>query len=97
MRIFYFMGMYLEEAPYEVCLKLANSEKILEELRKVKRNEMGNLEWAKRESKWLCEVTKEMKDNWIEKHPGYQPDKEVDKLFNDVVVECMRISFKGEL
>ena len=57
--------MYLAEAPYEVCLKLANSEKMLEELRKVKRNEMGDLEWAKRESKWLCEVTKEMKDNLL--------------------------------
>ena len=97
MRIFYFMGMYLAEAPYEVCLKLANSEKMLEELRKVKRNEMGELEWAKQKSKWLCEVTKDMKDHWIEKHPDYQPDKKVDKLFNDVVVECMRISFKGEL
>lgn len=96
-RMYYFMGMYLSEAvPYENCLKL-RSTKMLEKLRKIKRNEMGDLDWAVAKSKWLCEVTKSMKDHWIEKHPDYQPDKEVDKLFNDVVVECMRISFKGEL
>lgn len=65
----------------------------------IKRNqfEEADVEWAKKKSKWLCEMSKTLKDTWIEKHPDYQPDKEVDKLFNDVVVECMRISFKGEL
>lgn len=94
-RMYYFMGMYLAGVSYEECLKV-KSEKA-DHLRKVKRNETGNLTWAKEQSKALCELTKEMKDNWVEKYPDYQPDEEVNKLFNDVVVECMRISFKGEL
>lgn len=93
MRIYYFMGMYLAGAPYEVCLKLANSEKMLNKLRKVKRNEVGNLEWAKKESKWLCEVSKGMKDAWVKSNPDYQPNKEVETLMNEVCVECMKTTF----
>ena len=97
MRVYHFMGLYLAGVPYEKCLTLGGNKDLLEELRRVKRNECGDVEWAKQKSKWLCEVTKGMKDHWVEKHPDYQPDEEVNKLFNDVVVECMRISFKGEL
>jgi hypothetical protein len=98
-RIYYFMKMYLMGQPYESCLRLIMypAERLI--LQKIKRNQLEevDVEWAKKKSKWLCEMSKTLKDNWIEKHPDYQPDKEVDKLFNDVVVECMRISFKGEL
>ena len=68
-----------------------------DDLRKIKRNEMGDLNWAVSTSKRLCEMTKTMKDNWIEKNPDYKPNKEVENLMNDVVVECMKISFKEEL
>ena len=98
-RIYYFMNMYLMGQPYESCLRLIMypAERLI--LQKIKRNQLEevDVEWAKKKSKWLCEMSKTLKDNWIEKYPDYQPDKEVDKLFNDVVVECMRISFKGEL
>ena len=70
------MGMYLAGVPYERCLTLGNNETLLERLRKVKRNEVGDLEWAKKKSRWLCEVSKGMKDHWVERHPDYEYDKE---------------------
>lgn len=94
-RMYYFMRKYLEEFSYEVCLKIEDS--YADDLRKIKRNEIGDLNWAVATSKRLCEMTKIMKDNWIEKNPDYKPNKEVEDLMNDVVVECMKISFKGEL
>ena len=94
-RMYYFMRKYLEEVPYEVCLKIKDF--YADDLRKIKRNEMGDLNWAVSTSKWLCEITKTMKDDWIEENSDYKPNKEVEDLMNDVVVECMKINFKGEL
>lgn len=96
MRMYYFMGMYLAGVPYEDCLKL-RSKNTLEKLRKVKRNEMGDLDWAVAKSKWLCEVTKSMKDYWVEQNQNYQPDKEVEDLMNSVCVECMKLTFLNYL
>ena len=98
-RMYYFMGKYLAGAPYKVCLKVENF--YADHLRRVKRNETGNLTWAKEQSKALCELTKEMKDNWIEQNPDYKPNKEVEALMNDVCVKCMKLTFldyldKGE-
>lgn len=99
-RMYYFMGKYLAGAPYKVCLKVENYF-YADHLRRVKRNETGNLTWAKEQSKALCELTKEMKDNWIEQNPDYKPNKEVEALMNDVCVKCMKLTFldyldKGE-
>ena len=101
MRMYYFMGMYLAGASYELCLKVGHNEELADYLRRVKRNECGDVEWAKEKSKWLCEVTKDMKDNWMEKYPDYEYDKEIEALMNDVCVECMKLTFldyldKGE-
>lgn len=101
MRMYYFMGMYLAGASYESCLRVGHNEELADYFRRVKRNECGDVEWAKEKSKWLCEVTKDMKDNWVEKHPDYECDKEVEALMNDVCVECMKLTFldyldKGE-
>lgn len=101
MRMYYFMGMYLAGASYESCLRVGHNEELADYLRRVKRNECGDVEWAKEKSKWLCEVTKEMKDNWMKKHPDYEYDKEVEALMNDVCVKCMKLTFldyldKGE-
>ena len=90
-RMYYFMGAYLAGVPYEECLKLRNKNR-LEKLRKVKRHEIGNLDWAVAKSKWLCEVTKGMKDYWVEKYPDYKPNKEVEDLMNSVCVECMKLN-----
>ena len=95
------MGMYLAGASYESCLKVGYNEELADYLRRVKRNECGDVEWAKEKSKWLCEITKEMKDNWMKKHPDYEYDKEVEALMNDVCVKCMKLTFldyldKGE-
>lgn len=97
MRVMAFMELYLAGASYQTCLTLANNEPVLEKLRKVKRNEVGDLEWAKKKSKWLCEVSKGLKDNWVEKHPDYEYDKEVEALMNDVCVECMELAFLEHL
>ena len=42
-----------DEKDYEECLKMRSKNK-LETLRKVKRNETGDLTWAVAKSKWLC-------------------------------------------
>ena len=70
------MRKYLEEFPYEVCLKVEDF--YADDLRKIKRNEMGDLNWAVSISKWLCEITKTMKDDWIEENSDYTPNKEVE-------------------
>lgn len=93
MRMYYFMGLYLAGVPYENCLKMEYNKELLEKLRKIKRNECGDVEWAKAESKWLCEVTKGMKDHWFEKHLDYEYDKEAESLMNDVCVQCMKLNF----
>lgn len=93
-RMYHFMGLYaLAGTSYEFCLKLGYNQKLAEYLRQVKRNECGDLEWAKQKSQWLCEETKKMRDRWVAKHPNYQPDKEVEALMNDVCVECMKLTF----
>ncbi len=97
MRMYYFMTLYLASAPYEVCLKLANNTDVLEILRKVKRNEVGDLEWAKKESALLCAVMRGMKNDWVEKRPDYKYDEKVEALMNDVCVECMELAFLEHL
>lgn len=97
MRMVSFMELYLAGASYQTCLTLANNETLLGQLRKVKRNKVGNLEWAKKKSALMCTVAKELKDAWIEKHPNYEYNKEVEALMNDVSVKCMEINFLRHL
>ena len=97
MRMYHFMGLYLAGAPYETCLKLGYNDDMAERFRKVKRNEGGDVEWAKKKSAWLCEVTKGMRDGWVKNNPNYKPNKEVEELMNDVCVECMELAFLEHL
>ena len=97
MRMFSFMELYLAGAPYKTCLTLADNKPLLEELRKVKRNEVGDLEWAKKKSAWLCTIAQGLKDAWTEKHPDYEYDRKVEALMNDVCVECMELAFLEHL
>lgn len=89
-RMYYFMSSYLKGLSYEECLRVKG--KRADHLRRVKRNETGNLTWAKEQSKALCELTKSMKDNWVERNPDYKPNKEVEDLMNSVCVECMKLN-----
>ena len=61
----------------------------------IKRHQLEaiDVEWAKKKSKWLCEMSKRMKDTWCRDNPDYEYDKEVEKLMNDVCVECMELAF----
>ena len=97
MRMFSFMELYLAGASYKTCLTLADNKPLLEELRKVKRNEVGDLEWAKKKSVWLCTVAQGLKDNWVKKHPDYEYDRKVEALMNDICVECMELAFLEHL
>ena len=97
MRMKDFLTLYLLGASYESCLHIGYDQERLEYLRKVKRNEAGDLEWAKKESALLCAVMKSMKDAWLECHSDYEYDKEVEALMNDVCVECMELAFLEHL
>lgn len=98
MRMYHFMGLYsLAGVSYESCLKVGHNQELADYLRRVKRNECGDVEWAKEKSKWLCEETKKMRDRWVEKHPNYTYDKKVEALMNDVCVECMELAFLEHL
>ena len=94
-RIYYFMKMYLMGMPYEHCLKLTMYSEERLKLQMIKRQQIETIdvEWAKDHSKWLCEMSKRFKDQWVERNPDYQPDKEVEALMNDVCVECMKLTF----
>ena len=97
MRMNDFLALYLLGANYEYCLHVGYDKERLEYLRKVKRNEAGDVEWAKKESAFLCSVMKSMKDVWMTNHPDYEYDKEVEELMNDVCVECMELAFLEHL
>ena len=97
MRMNDFLTMYLLGASYESCLHVGYNQERLEYLRKVKRNEAGDLEWAKKESALLCSVMKSMKDVWMECNPDYEYDRKVEALMNDVCVECMELAFLEHL
>lgn len=97
MRMYHFMGLYLAGASYKSCLKVGYNKELVEYLRRVKRNECGDVEWAKEKSKWLCEVTKGMKEDWMAKHSDYQSNKEIEELMNDVSVKCMELNFLRHL
>jgi hypothetical protein len=98
-RIYYFMKMYLMGASYENCLKLTMYPAERLTLQMIKRNQLKEIdvEWAKKKSKWLCEMSKDMKDTWCRDNLDYKYDKEVEALMNDVSVKCMELNFLNHL
>lgn len=91
-RMKHMMSMYLADYPYESCLKLNHNEDLLTNLRKIKRNELGDVEWAKQESKLSCDFVQKLKDDWVTQHPDYKCDETVEELMNDICLECMKIN-----
>ena len=99
-RIYYFMKMYLIFGqPYESCLRLIMYPAERLTLQMIKRNQLEaiDVEWAKGKSKWLCEMSKRIKDTWCRDNPDYEHDKEVEELMNDVSVKCMELNFLNHL
>ena len=66
-RIYYFMKMYvIFGQPYENCLRLTMYPAERLALQMIKRNQLKEIdvEWAKKKSKWLCDMAKRIKDAW---------------------------------
>lgn len=93
MRLHAFMTLYMSGESYADCLKCKGDTQFLEHCRQVKRHEFGDLKWAKAFSETTCSLLKERKDEWLEENPNYEYDKEIEKLMNDVCIECMKINF----
>ncbi len=101
-RLAKFMELYMAGFPYDFCLSSGYDKSFLQNLRHIKRHISDRgVEWAKQYSKDLCERLKIQKDEWIEQNYNEETESKrkqlIDELLNDVVVECMKISFKGEL
>ena len=99
-RIYYFMKMYvIFGQPYENCLRLTMYPAERLALQMIKRNQLKEIdvEWAKKKSKWLCDMAKRIKDAWCRDNPDYEYDRKVEALMNDVCVECMELAFLEHL
>ena len=85
--------------PYENCLRLTMYPAERLALQMIKRNQLKEIdvEWAKKKSKWLCDMTKRIKDAWCRDNPDYEYDRKVETLMNDVCVECMELAFLEHL
>lgn len=88
MRLDDFMWKYLHGLLYKDCLTPYNPTFLLN----VKRNRLFNIddakEWASRYTKKL----KELKDEYLAECEVTK-NEEIDKLFDDVCVECMKLNF----
>ena len=86
------MQKYMAGAPYKECLT-TNYGKLLT---KVKRNQMYSLEEAKAQMDLLVFQMEEAKRYYFSAHDPYVKN-ELNKMFEDVVVDCMTKNFKTYL
>lgn len=88
LRLSEFMAKYLKDVSYEQCLKTNQGKFLLN----VKRRDVYNLEAAKDLASSLTKDLKNIKDGYLAEHE-VEKNTEVDALFDDVCVECMKINF----
>lgn len=87
-----FMDKYIEDIPYEQCLKTDMGEFLCE----LKRNKIFSLDLAKTNMDRLVQEMKQKKDLYLETHEVTK-DEYVDKLFEELAVEAMEINFTSYL
>lgn len=94
LRLQIFMQRWLAGESYEDCLIVPAGE--VERIRRFKRNQNIALEEARRLAEANSNLMKEMKDLYMSRTENVI-DRDVDQLFKEVVVECMKINFIDEL
>lgn len=94
LRLQIFMQRWLTGEPYEDCLIVPAGE--VERIRRFKRNQNISLEEARRLAEVNSDLMKEMKDLYMSRTENVI-NRDVDRLFKEVIVECMKINFIDEL
>lgn len=92
MRLAEVMQKYMKGAPYKECLMSGNGKL----LTAVKRNKVYSLEEAKKVMDVLVDKMHEAKEYYFSTHDPYVKN-ELNKMFEDVVVDCMTKNFKTYL
>ena len=95
LRLHHFIWDYaVKELPYEECLICKNAERITE----IKRNKHIRLAQAKELADIYTEEINKIRASYLNLHAiELTKSKEVENLFNRVVVECLKIKFIGDI
>lgn len=94
LRLRIFMERWLAGESYQDCL-IAPEEEV-DKIREIKRNVGISLEEARQLAKENSDIMKEMKGVYMSKTENVV-NKDVDDIFKQVVVNCMRENFRSEI
>ena len=94
LRLKIFMERWLTGESYQDCLITPAEE--VDRIRNVKRNVDITLEEARRLAKENSDIMKELKDIYMTNTENVV-NRDVDAIFKEVIVECMKENFRGEI